>query len=79
MKIEYGEVKIALSREYPFGKALTVKELNGHDNVAINKQVEKGDAPLYVQIARSTGILYDETLMLADKDAVALSKALENF
>ena len=93
IEVVYGEKKVELSRLYPFGetnekgtgsnkKKVTVvrlKELNGYDNVGINKETENGKLPGYLQIAASAGITYDESLMLADKDSSILAEAMQGF
>jgi len=92
-KVEMGEKKIELSRLYPFGETnevkagnttkkvtvLRINELNGFDNVAIFKRVDKGEHLTYLQIAASAGIDYDEALLLVDRDTNSISEVIENF
>ena len=87
--IEYGEKKVELTRLYPFGettevdgKKVTVvrlKELNGHDNVAMAREIESGKMAGYIQISASAGIDYTDALDLADKDSNLLAEALQDF
>ena len=92
-KVEYKEKKVELTREYGFGEHTIVKdgkkdkkvtvlrltELNGHDNVAMSKQIDNGKLAGYLQIAMSASIEYDEALSLADVDSNKLSGALADF
>jgi len=92
-KVEYGVTEVELSRPYPFGKkkeievgkskktitVLSLTELNGHDNVSISRESEKGKLVGYLQIASSAGIDYDDALSLADKDSDKVLKELTNF
>jgi len=89
VEIEYGVKKVELSRVYPFGDTVktnnkevtvvTLKELNGYDNVAMAKEIENGKLAGYLQISASAGIAYEDTLMLADKDSNKLSEAIQDF
>lgn len=81
IKVEYGDKEVELSRAYPFAqdKKLKLKELNGFDDEAISKQVEKGKLAGYIQIAVSAGIEYEEALSLAGKDSSLLISELQGF
>ena len=81
IKVEYGEKEVELSRAYPFApdKKIKLRELNGFDDEAITKQINKGKLAGYVQIAVSAGIEYEEALSLAGKDSSLLIKELEGF
>jgi len=79
--VEYGEKEVELSRAYPFApdKKLKLKELNGFDDEAIQKQIEKGKMAGYAQIAVSAGITYEEALSLAVKDSATILEELQGF
>ena len=80
-EVVYEEKDVELSREYPFAKdkKITVKEFNGFDEEAIQKQVDQGKMVGYVQIARSTGIEYQEALSLALKDSQKILETISGF
>ena len=90
-EVIYQETTVELSRQYPFGETnevdtgkdkktvtvLRVKELNGYDQEIITKNPDRLYG--YMQIAVSTGIEYEEALMLALTDYETLQEALGNF
>jgi len=90
--VEYGKKEIVLSRPYPFGEiknigteeepkevtVLTVNELNGKDEENIEKNT-KNKSVGFMTIAVSTGLTYDEVLMLATKDSTLVMEELQGF
>ena len=88
--VDYGSVKVALSRVYPFGEKtevegkevteLTLNELNGFDDEIIEKEttINKKMAG-YVQISISAGIEYKEAQTLANKDSAKIMEVLQGF
>ena len=93
--IYMGKQEVQLSREYPFGDVrevddgmgekrkvsfLTVNEFNGHDEDKAQKvQSEKYPSMGRIQISISTGITYEESLLLASKDTATVLETLEGF
>ena len=87
--VVYGKLEVGLSRVYPFGEVrkkgkeevsfLKVNELNGYDQEAIESETKKGKNHVFVTISVSTGITYDEALMLADKDSLKLLEEIQGF
>ena len=90
-QVVYGETKVELSREYPFGEhnevdtgkgkkkitVLRLQELNGFDQEVITKNPDRLFG--FMQISVSAGIEYEEALMLATKDYELLQEKLAAF
>jgi len=90
--VEYGKKDIELSRVYPFGTVknigtdeepkevtvITVNELNGKDEETIANNLDN-KLEGFVTISVSTGLTYDEVLMLASKDSIKTIGVLKDF
>ena len=92
MEVNYEKKEIVLSRPYPFGElknigteknpkevtVITVNELNGKDEENIEKN-SKNKLVGFLTMAVSTGLTYDEVLLLATKDSTLIMEELQGF